>query len=400
MVLRIPKVNDRKFIFFLSFSLYMFFTILHASFFVIYFINIHKFIMLLCILLLFLYEIANSKMSKRELIGAIFLYSLGLWVIWRGGRSESLAIGLLYAFSSRNISFTKIAKISFLISSVLLVSIICCSQLGIIQDYINMRFSLTGLNVRHYLGFRYVLNGPIILLHIILLYMYIRKEKMKFAEISVLFLVSVWMFFATDARLSFLLSVFSLLIATINRYRKDNYSSLKIIPCMLIFSYLVSCAIILLLTVFYSPTNDWMVLLDFLLAGRLSISQISIKEYGINLFGSKVEWLGNGLDELGNTKVGEYAYLWVDSLYIQMFQRDGIVFTIIFLCMLTLLMYKFYKKRDNLLLIIFSIRAVQCMIESSMQSLRFNTFLLFIGIAFFGYLNEKESDLCRIKNDG
>lgn len=390
MEIRIPKFNTRDILFFLSFSLYMFFSILQISCFAVYFLGINKFLMPLCIVLLLLYEMCNSTMNKRELLGAGLLYFLALWVIWRGGRSQSLAIVFLYAFSARNIAFTKIAKVSLIVSSLLLFIILSCSKLGIIPDYTNIRYTLTGIQTRHYLGFLYVLFGPAIFLNAILLYIYIRKEKIKLAEISAILLLSIWMFSATNARLSFLLSILCVMLAIVNKYRKDNYSSLKVIPRMLISSYIACFAIIFLLTIHYSPSNQWMLFLDFLLANRLSLSQISIKDYGINLFGSKVEWIGNGLDAFGKTKVGEYAYLWVDSLYIQILQRDGVIFTAIFLFIMTLLMYKLYKRRENLLLIILSVRAVQCMIDSTMQSLRYNTFFLLIGIVFFGYLSKKK----------
>ena len=112
--------------------------------------------------------------------------------------------------------------------------------------------------------------------------------------------------------------------------------------------------------------------------------------YGVSLFGSgNIEWVGAGLDAYGNQSTETYFY--VDNLYIQVLQRYGIIFMIIFLTLTTALMIQCYRKNENILVILLAIIAVHGLIDDLIMYLQMNTFWILFGPVIFGYIRLKKA---------
>ena len=99
--------------------------------------------------------------------------------------------------------------------------------------------------------------------------------------------------------------------------------------------------------------------------------------YGYNLFGQKINWIGNGLDINGQRGLSEYLY--VDNLYIQILQRYGLFVLIILLVIFTLTLYHLLKQKQYVLSLILITLSFHAMIDDLIINLHYNIFLILIG---------------------
>lgn len=391
MKVYISKIKNTEKLFFVSYTIYMIAFILNQTLYWRYFPEkMDRYVLLVCVLLLALNEIVSVKIINfRSLIGLIIC--LLLFVITYSTNGNAVAGMIVFIYCGRNISFEKIAKITIYITVFMLVLITVSSWLGIIENHIDYR----GNQVRQYLGFRYSLYAPALIYNITLLDIYIKQEKLKWKNIICLLILNGFFFFFTNSRLSFGLSVLSLVIAVIYKYKFVFFNKNHFVYLILVFSYLICSGFFYGLTVTFSRNVLWMKNLNDFLGNRLNLGQYSLLEYGISAWGKQIAWVGNGLDVYGNRATG--SYLWVDCLYVQVLQRYGVIFLIIFLLVMTITMWVCYQKKNYMLLILLSLIAVHCMIDDLQLYLHYNTFWFAIGSLLLGRSNKKYIKLKQMK---
>lgn len=382
----IPNIGRMKMeerLFFFTYSLYMVFSMLVNTFFYAYITDTYKYVLVACILLLIVQEVFSHYMSKRALIGAIMCYAVVLLVMVRasGEMQKSFACVFAFALGARNISFKNIGRFTVLVGSVMIMITVASALLGIIPNYHESTFDRD----RYYLGYLYSLYGPAYMLNLTMLITYLDRKDISFLQLGTLLAANGWLYWKTNARLSFTLTLTCLVIAAINKIRKDDFEKLKIIPVLLIPSYIVSFLLSLYLTISYNPGVLWQNELNKFLGGRLRLGQLSLMTYGISILGnSDIEWVGNGLDAMGKKSAKVYNY--VDNLYLQFLQRYGIIFMILFLIITTAMMLECYRRHMYLLELMFAIIAFHGIIDNLVLYLHYNTFWLFIGPLLFGYI--------------
>ena len=121
---------------------------------------------------------------------------------------------------------------------------------------------------------------------------------------------------------------------------------------------------------FFKNANDF-------LGGRIYYAHRSLEIYGYNLFGQKINWVGNGLSESGIKNSSEYLY--VDNLYIQILQRHGLVILLILLIILTITLNHLLRKKEYVLSLILIVLSFHAMIDDLILNLHYNIFLILIG---------------------
>ena len=130
-----------------------------------------------------------------------------------------------------------------------------------------------------------------------------------------------------------------------------------------------------------------MVKLNDIMGGRLYLGQISLKKEGVTLFGnSKLNLVGNGLDMYGRKNTNPYNY--VDCFYIQVTQRFGIIFFVIFIVLIAVVLYKCLLSKNIYYLLIMTTVAIHCMIDDLLIYPYNNTF----WIAMVGFLINVNDD--------
>ena len=121
--------------------------------------------------------------------------------------------------------------------------------------------------------------------------------------------------------------------------------------------------------------NEILNKIDVTLSYRLSLAASSIKEYGISIFGSKVDYAST-----------------MDSTYIYMGQSYGLVFVIFFCLLMFFTIRDLQKKGSTLLIIIITFFAVYFLFEKVYLNILNNFTLLFVGNVFFS-TNYFEKDM-------
>ncbi|HFI0456361.1 TPA: polymerase, partial [Streptococcus suis] len=118
--------------------------------------------------------------------------------------------------------------------------------------------------------------------------------------------------------------------------------------------------------------------LDKFLGGRIYLASKSLSMYGFNLLGRNIQWVGNGLSAEGQRSTMSYFY--VDNMYIQVLQKYGLIFLVIFLTVMTITMLILYRKKQYLLLVCLVILAFHATIDDLTFNLHYNFFLVLLSL--------------------
>ncbi len=251
----------------------------------------------------------------------------------------------------------------------LVVAFISCF-LGIVPDHIYDETT----RMRHSLGFSWTTTPAALYFFAMLIYVYLRKGKIKWFEFLIMELVDLWLYKMTDSRMNFFLSSFMLVFIML--YHLVN---------KMIFKYNIFCILPSLLCVFsviihwyYNPGNPIMNKLNDLLSGRLRLGKAAIEKYGIRLFGSKIEWVGF------NAYGPQGEYNMVDNSYLQILLEHGFVLLILIILLYTALLYFAFKRGDIYMCLIVSFILAISVLETRLVSFAFNP-MPFVAMTYIFY---------------
>lgn len=357
-------------------SIFIFFTItiLSTSFYYKYFVDTYKIFLIISVVLLFVREIF-SVYNFKTVLSLLFL-SILLFILLPvidGVSQWVFPIGLVFIYCLRDVSFEKLSKSIIPISLIVLLFVVISSKLGIIENY----SVISSGRSRYFIGFRYALFSSTIMTNITILWCNLKKEKISIFELIFLLIVNYWIFLNTDSRLTFFTTLVVLLITIIYKYYQSLFKILEKLSIFLIPSYLYSFFISFYLSYYYDPSIEWQYRLNEILGTRLHLGYKSLTNYGFSFFGQSIKWVGSGLDAYGNRSTLSYNY--VDSLYIQILQKYGIIFTFFVLAILTILMYRLYNDKQYFLIILLSITAFHGIIDDLILFLHYNSLWLLVG---------------------
>ena len=301
-----------------------------------------------------------------------------------------------YPISKRNFQgrsvYTKIIVTTMLVSAGMIPMYLVKQSLGLIDNVVMYKAG----RVREFLGFRYALYLPGILLNITAMWVYLRKDKVDLVGSLFWGVVNWYAYYMTDSRVSFLVAEGLLVLALLMKWLPKVVEKLRPLWAMLIPSFVLFGGVSVVMTMLYDWSVPWMRQINSLLDGRLNLGLYSINKYGITLFGQQIEWVGNGLDSAGNSVEATYDY--VDNLYVKMLLRNGTIFTVLMAVFATWAMYRLWKRREYMILIICATVAVQGLLSDLSLALHFNTFWIAMGFSLFVPQNLDRS-LPKTEND-
>lgn len=332
---------------------------------------------ILCVALLGAYELRNGGLRNQDwkaliVCGALFVISLR---VSHASVHRQSVLMFLYIYCGRNIPFAKIARFTLNLSIALVCVIVTFGAFGFVNNITAFKRG----RVREYLGFRYALYLPGLMLNMTALWIWLKKDKISIFG-TLLWAVANWaVYYFTDSRISFFIAEALLVAALFMRYLPRVTEKLKPLWWLAVVSFAICAIGSLVLTVKYDSALPWMRKLNSVLESRLSLGNRSLKEYGVSWFGMQIEWLGNGLDAFGNSVVGSYTY--VDCLYVKILQRYGIVFFTALIALSTWAMVRLYRRREYHILLICATVAVHCVLDDLSFTLHYNTFWIPMGVA-------------------
>lgn len=244
---------------------------------------------------------------------------------------------------------------------------------GILPDVIIYR----GATVRHSYGYIYPTELLSHFCFIVLMYIYLKKEKLSGKDFVIINVINVILFKMTDSRLDFLIIIFASCIAFLFAYKPDLLKRC-VKPLYINMIFILSIAFSFITAVFYNGNSRIFSLLNHLLSQRLLLGNNALSYYGLSAFGEKIKWIGSG----GNGVYASYdplEYNFVDCSYLQYTLSYGMMFMIA-ICVLYMLtaIYE-YRKKNVYSLIVLGLVFVISIIEPRLINIPLNPFILLMG---------------------
>lgn len=362
-------------LFFISYGLFLITSILSTSFFYKYFMgNPYMRMQMIGAVLLIAYEFcANGR--RQNWIGLIICGALFVltYRVSYFSTQRQLVLMFAYIYCARNIPFAKIARFTLDVSITLVLLVVVSSYFGIVESISAFKSG----RIREYMGFRYALYLPGLLLNMTALWVYLKKDTITVPGTLVWAVANWFVYYQTDSRISFFIAEALLAAGLLMRFLPKVVDKLKPLWWLAAGSFGICAAVSLIMTAVYDSSLSWMRKLNSMLESRLRLGHASLEEYGVTFFGQNITWLGNGLDAFGNSVVGTYSY--VDCLYVKILQRYGIVFSVAMLVLICWAMYRLYKRKEYHILLICATVAVHCVLDDLSFTVHYNTFWLALG---------------------
>ena len=375
--------------FLIGYGMYISLQIISSSFFSkeydygsIYFTGIAVSMLFVSLHYIFNYLLVDYK-NVLQLIGlAAAVACVG--ILGTGEFYQNLVIhSLILIYLGRDVPFRKIAILTTIITVVLTTGIFLCSQIGIITDYV-FRYEIR--SERHGMGFIYALYAPNYWFNITALYLYVREKRVHWFEWLVLFVINFYLYYMTDSRLAFALSVVVIIVSAVMKFRPHLPEGKTLIHRFLVLLTPLYAIISLIVTLVYDDSIPWMSLINSKLGTRISLAQSAVNEFGINLTGKSINMVGTSAVEFGIYKPEEYNY--IDNLYIQFLITQGIILTIVILIMCTVSVYRAWKAGDYFSEIIFIIIASHALLDDLVYKLHYNSFIILGFILCYQFFKE------------
>lgn len=247
---------------------------------------------------------------------------------------------------------------------------------------------------RAYLGFYFATFGPNLFLHTVLAYIASRRTKIKLKSWILIEIINIWFFKMTDT-----LAVFIIINVSIVLYYLFNVEKIKqvlfnekVLRRILGVFPFISAAVTIVAQYCYitNYSEPMFVAINTALSNRPYFGKIAIETYGVSLFGQPITWL-TGTD---GTKVSGMDYFYVDSSYIQVLVRYGIIMLVV-LCLAMMAVQCYSVLNRNMYMCLgCSLFLVHCITDPQLLSFRYNPFII-ISIACVGLIKKQNETLDR-----
>ena len=273
-------------LFFGSYGLFLITSLLSTSFYYRFFIGApYSWLHVICLSMLIFREYLMGGPRQNwialAVLTAMAVLSLQFTI---GNLTRLVPLMFFYVYGARNIHFMRIARFSLWASAVVVCIVVFSGYLGIIDNVVVAK----GNRVREYLGFRYALYLPGILLNMTALWIYLRQDQVSVFGTLLWTVANTFVYLRTDSRISFALAEGLLAIALLLRFVPRLKKGLRWLWGCLSASYVLSAAFSYVFTGIYDATSPWMRRLNSMLESRLSLGKRSLEDYGFGLMGRHI----------------------------------------------------------------------------------------------------------------
>lgn len=234
----------------------------------------------------------------------------------------------LLLVGAKNVPWKRIAYVYLCVAVVIQGIAYYAATTGIIADIALQ----SDRGVRHSLGINYPTDMAAHMLFIMLVYAALREKKLTFFEITLMGVVSYWVYGKTFARNDFIcamvmcLLLFVVKVLGLCNIQLSKYKALKA-GSILMLLFVVGCV---MAVTFYDPVSTVYQKLDAVFSNRISLGYQGLAQYGITAFGSFVEE--------NQATLGYYFFL--DNSFI----RIAIKYGWVFLSVITYIFYLCFNK--------------------------------------------------------
>lgn len=325
----------------------------------------------------------STKITTSELIRIMVLVAITAVGSYFAG--NGIMLTLIYLYAAKDIDVEKVFRIVGYIYILLFILIVLSSLAGIIE---NWDYQDDVRSTRWCLGYTYPTHTSSVLFMATLVFCYIQKEKLTLIHVAVLEVINIWVFSYTDSRAGMMLCAIIPILFYVLKFRKKEFRK-TILGWLQQWSFPVCAVLIYVVTKFYHyQETGIMYRIDKWLSWRLYYGNYSLNEYGVHLFGQKIDWIGYG--GLGHTKDAlADTYNFVDTSYLKLMLDNGLLVWLLIMVMWTAVSIIAYRNNKRYLTWALTFLAIYSMVEQWLMNLGTNPFLLFLGVYIFRTIVQK-----------
>lgn len=249
----------------------------------------------------------------------------------------------ILCMAARNIDFTEICSFNFWVSGSAWAFTVLSTYLGIVDK----GFIRELMRTRYYLGFDYVSFPSIYLINIIFsgFYAYTKKKEnsVPWALIIVAAMLNLWVYLKTVTRLPFVIVTLFLVFYVLCEKLKINVlKNNRIVTFLMTLLFPIAGILTYVLSNMYDVSNVKWIALNELVNNRLLMNKMGLERFGLTLFGQTI---------VSNTDMKSGEYFFIDSGYMNLLLRNGIVVFVLILVLYTFLLRNSIKMQNRVLAI-------------------------------------------------
>lgn len=319
---------------------------------------------------LFRYMVMRPADIKKILF--VFLI-IGSFVIARrySGVDALLETGLLIA-GANDIDYRKILKVYLIVEIPMTICTMIAGYTGVITNLVYHR----GEQVRMSFGFVYPTDFAAGIIFMVTAWVVLRQVRCIWIEIG-LMIISVILFEKyCDVRNSEIVMMILIICVVYLKIRnklaakkgKEYTPSLLLKILCLVAPYGLA-GFMILVSRFYRPDIEWMAKLNTLFSTRLSLGKEVFDRYDIQIWGQDIPMRGNG----GSTEVVA-DYFFIDSSYVNILMRLGLVAFILVMLIISIIMIK--NLNHPYMLMAMAIVCIHSVMEHHMFEVYYDVFLM------------------------
>lgn len=296
------------------------------------------------------------------------------FISWRKSKLAPLMVMIAFIISAKNVNFNKIIHHYVFINGSLLFFTFLYSLIGVIN---NLKYYRNSGTPRFSLGVDYPTDLAAYILYFILGWIYLNYNDLHLKHYLTIFLVDVFVFLVTNARLDSLMILIALVVVWICKQAEKG----KKFFSDLIKYYWGLCIIFpytyILLNYFYNPSNAVFRHLDNMLSGRLALGKRGLDKYGVTFFGQHILEQGwGGSKGVNMFKKEPWNYFYIDSSYMRLLIIYGIIVGLFLVSILIFISIRSTLHHYYLLPTILLVVTISSLVDQHLVEITFNPFLL------------------------
>ncbi len=296
---------------------------------------------ILIIVLLVMSLVVERKVSKQALKKTVMAISIGLAVSLVSSYANMICI-VLFLIIAQFVDFDRIIKISIYTNAIMTMLVVAMCVAGELPNYEYRHYSLfhkMRITVYSY-GFLHYSTPSYIIFFISILLLYYRRGKIaSFFALG----INLLSYFVFTTKLPFILAFVFIFMLNLLSDTRVFEKAPKSISRIFSFMPLLLLGITYFLSRFYNSGNGWMLALNKALSDRLYQGKVGLSKFGVGLFGKEFEMVG--VYALGTEGLNLEDYIYIDSDYLYMLLRYGIIFTLFIIIIYIVMLRTFIEKK-------------------------------------------------------
>ena len=346
MKIKAPKLSLRFTVLYLGLSIYMLRTLLNASS-ILFYNDILDNGMFGISVIAFVMVAAMQRYENKKILAVAALAAFALLTGIMSGR-PFLLLTILVCIAIKDVDFDKVIRFLFKIT---LVFMIIHTILSVTMPFLFERDLLfvhtDGLRIRYAFGFIHPNSFSIFLFNLILMWVWLNYERIRYKHILVIFATGVLAFIFSDTRTSFVLLIVLCMMLTLDKWIPKFHLALSFLAKGIV--PVLSLLVFVLIRLFLQG-NLLVIIINSILLNRIRLGAFAYYNWGLSLFGQNLQNVHVGWDPVARRWT---TLLIFDNIYSFFMVEIGIIWLIVVSVLFYFLARK-GNKRINLCIIIWA----------------------------------------------